>query len=227
MSHLRDIPILVVEGTDDLFTIAELLQRYGVDMSEGQRPFEIKVAKDPKTKAEGVVPLIALMADAIRNAIGKPIGFVLDVDIRAADRWREVCAVLQPLGVSPPQNCPSTGYTGLLPDRQVPFGVWMMPDCVSDHGKLEHLIKSLIPAEDRIHPLATNSTDEAKRLGALFRPVDRDKAIVHAWLSWQRDPGVPFGTAINREFLGKDSPEARAFLLWLKQLFTLDALVVP
>ena len=224
MSHSRAIPTLHVEGRDDLYTIAELLRRHGVDMSEPKRPFTILPAKDPATSVEGVGPLLANMADAIRNATDRPVGFVLDVDVKTGDRWSAVSAKLKAAGVVPPGTCPPNGYFGQVPGYPHRVGVWMMPDCVKDHGKLEHLLETLMPANDPVWPLAETSTDQAKKLGAGFRDVDRQKAVVHCWLAWQKDPGVPFGTAINAKFLGCDSPEARAFVRWLRDLYNLQGL---
>lgn len=220
----RDIPTLHVEGKNDKFTIAELLQRHGVNMSEGERPFNIIIPKNAHTGAEGVEPLLETMADAIRNATDRPIGFVLDVDIEMGDRWNAVVGQLRKAGLTPPVACPSTGYVDRVPDYPHPVGVWLMPDCLSDHGKLEHLIHTLIPPDDRAWPHAKESTESAKRdWGAAFKDVDRAKAEIHCWLAWQNEPGVPFGTAIRANFLRHDSPEALAFLRWLRNLFNLDA----
>lgn len=99
-----------------------------------------------------------------------------------------------------------------------------MPDCVLDHGKLEHLLKTLVPSGDPLWPLAESSTDAAQATGAKFRDVDRVKAVTHCWLAWQKDPGVPIGRAVTSEYFRHDSPEAKAFLGWLKKLFNLSGL---
>lgn len=226
MANTRDIPTLVVEGTNDLFVISALLTLHGIKMDEGVRPIELKVAKDASTRAEGVVPLLASMGDAIRNATDRPIGFVLDVDLSCDKRWEEVCECLKSAGITPPTKCPVDGFVGQVPSYPHPCGVWMMPDCVLDHGKLEHLLKTLVPAGDPLWPLAESSTATAKTKGAKFRDVDRVKAITHCWLAWQKEPGVPFGRAITSEYFRHDSEEAKAFLRWLKNLFTLNGLTV-
>lgn len=225
MSHARDIPVLHVEGKDDLYTIAALLERHGVDMSEEKRPLNIRPARDRETKAEGVEQFLAIMADAIRAATNHPVGFVLDVDVKVVNRWKAVSARLVEADLAPPPKCPSDGYLGKLPDYPHSVGVWMMPDCIKDHGKLEHLLKTLVPSTDRIWPHAVKSTDEAKEsFAATFSAGDRLKAVTHCWLAWQKDPGVPFGTAISAEFFGHDSQEALAFVKWLKRLYGLTEL---
>lgn len=224
MASTRDIPTLVVEGNNDMHVIISLMRRHGINMDDGVRPIELKIAKDPSTKAEGVVPLLANMGDAIRNATDRPIGFVFDVDLSCDKRWEEVCACLKSAGITPPAKCPADGYVGQVPGYPHPCGVWMMPDCVLDHGKLEHLLKTLVPAGDPLWPLAESSTKDAKAKGAKFRDVDLIKATTHCWLAWQEEPGVPFGRAVTSNYFGHDSAEAKAFLRWLKNLFNLNGL---
>jgi hypothetical protein len=48
------------------------------------------------------------------------------------------------------------------------------------------------------------------------------KARIHTWLSWQENPGLPFGTAITAAYLSHDSPEALKFVAWFKKLFLGD-----
>jgi hypothetical protein len=96
-----------------------------------------------------------------------------------------------------------------------------MPDCATDHGRLEDLLKTLIPADDKVWPHAQESTVKAKRLGAEFGDGLRDKANIHCWLAWQKEPGLPFGAAIKAKFLEHDSPQALAFLRWLQKLYGL------
>lgn len=224
MASSRIIPSLIVEGSNDKFVIIALLTRHHVKMDDAVRPIQLIVAKDAKTEAEGSVPLLANMTDVIRLATDRAIGFVLDVDLKTQDRWKKVCECLTAAGLSPPPECPSDGYIGVVPGRTHPCGVWMMPDCVLDHGKLEHLLKTLVPAGDTIWPIAESSTDNAMAKGAKFREVDRIKAITHCWLAWQEKPGAPFGRAVTSEYFLHDSTEAKAFLNWLKRLFNLTDL---
>jgi hypothetical protein len=224
MANTRDIPTLVVEGNNDKFVVIALLAKHGIDMSPGFRPIELAVAKDSATGAEGIVPLLANMSDAIRLATDRPIGFVVDVDLSCDDRWAEVSKCLTAAGITPPPSCPPDGYIGRIPGRSYDCGVWMMPDCVLDHGKLEHLLKTLVPTGDPLWSLAETSTNQAKTAGAEFKDVDLVKATTHCWLAWQKEPGVPFGRAVTSNYFGHDSAEARAFLRWLKKLFNLAGL---
>ncbi len=218
----RDLPLLMVEGRDDLFSIAELLNRHGIDMHVARRPLNIQPAKDTETGAEGVGPLLDAMEDTIRQTAAKqPVGFVMDIDTTATDRWKGVSSRLRAAGLSPPIACPATGYIGTPIGYQHSVGVWLMPDCSMESGKLEHLLHSLIPTTDALRPHAEHATTDAKKLGAKFSEADQIKAIMHCWLAWQETPGLPYGTALTAKYLAHDSPEALAFLSWLKRLFTL------
>ena len=95
---------------------------------------------------------------------------------------------------------------------------------MTDRGKLEDLLRTLIPADDGLWPHAQASTDKAKKFGAAFGDADRDKASIHCWLAWQKEPGLPFGTAIKAKFFDHDSPQAIAFLRWLRVLYGLTQL---
>ncbi len=108
-----------------------------------------------------------------------------------------------------------------------------MPDCKSDHCKLEHLIKTLVPIGEPLWGHAVNSVrqaaelvDSANAMSATeadhfkrFRDVDRIKAEVRTWLAWQPNPGLGFGAALNGRILSHDSPQAIGFLRWLRNLY--------
>lgn len=224
MNLAANRPTLHVEGRDDQFTIAELLRRHGVDMSEAMRPFEILTSDAGSPNRGGIESLLDSMTDAFRNATDRPIGFVIDVDVKIVDRWQAVSDRLRQVGLAPPSACPGSGYFGKLQHYPHHVGVWLMPDCVSDHGKLEHLLKTLVPAGDALWPHAEMAVAEARRLGADFADRDLDKAVIHSWLAWQKEPGVPYGTAINARFFGHESVEAIAFLRWLSSLFNISQL---
>lgn len=196
-------------------------------MDDGQRPVSIETSNAGKKGASGVRPLLDLMTDAIRNATDKPIGFVLDIDLKTQDRWNSVCSKLKAARLLPPAACPASGYIDRVPDYPHSVGVWMMPDCRQDHGTLEHLLQTLIPTGNPLWIHAEDSTKIARDKGAGFRDVDLMKAKLHCWLAWQSTPGQPYGMAITSKFFGTDSPEAIAFLRWVKTLFQLDSLNLP
>lgn len=222
----RPLPKLVVEGKNDQFAIIALLKRHDVIMDQPVRPLEIVIPKDPITGAEGWQAVLEDLSERIRNTTDAPVGFVLDIDESFTDRWERVRRKLQTVGIEAPGSCPKEGYLGTLPDYPHPFGIWLMPDCSRDHGTLENLLQSLIPEDNRLWSHARESTEQARTLEAPFRVVDTLKAQLHCWLAWQKKPGLPYGDAINNGYLGSDSPEALAFLGWLKKLYRLEGLKV-
>ena len=101
-----------------------------------------------------------------------------------------------------------------------------MPDNRAS-GALEHFLTDLVEENDPLLTLAYDSTTAARERGAAFPDVKYVKAVIHAWLSWQEDPGRPFGTAIKAQFFNADSPTALSFLHWFDKLFGTDAVGSP
>ncbi|WP_420441941.1 DUF3226 domain-containing protein [Candidatus Palauibacter sp.] len=61
-----------------------------------------------------------------------------------------------------------------------------------------------------------------KELGAFFPDAKTSKAVLHAWLAWQQEPGRPYGLAIKSGYLRHDSVTAERFVAWFRQLFALE-----
>jgi hypothetical protein len=93
-----------------------------------------------------------------------------------------------------------------------------MPDNVED-GKLEDFLIALISQNDLLIAHAKSATDEARTKGAGFSDPDAIKAVIHAWLAWQQEPGLPYGTAIKAQYFAHDSPAAAPFVRWFKTLY--------
>ena len=96
-----------------------------------------------------------------------------------------------------------------------------MPDN-SMGGTLEDFVVKLIPPNDPTWGHADNSTSTAKSLGAPFSDSDRLKARLHTWLAWRKEPGVPYGRAINSKYFEHDTPEAHSFVAWFCKLYDID-----
>ena len=205
-------PELYVEGVDDKHVVRNLLRRHGVDCW-GIDASEIR-------PQEGDTQVLQVMEKAITLTSGGAVGFVLDADSPIANRWAQVRDRLDRVGIEAPDDPPAGGFIGESEKWQSKVGVWLMPDNVHD-GKLEDFLQTLIREEDALIGHAQSATDRAKELGAEFTEPDRDKAVVHAWLAWQKEPGRPYGTAITAKFFGHKSPEARAFVDWFKRLYGL------
>lgn len=207
---------LLVEGDDDLFSIVHFTERHGIvwQTPAGQpvpdsTPFVVDC-----DGYDNLLPQVSVFA----NGPYERIGIVVDADERLESRWKDVRRELASVQVELPEQ-PSAGGTivpGISPGRWV--GVWLMPNNQLP-GNLETLLKTLVPSDDRLWPLAQSSTCEAAKLAAAFSAIHRDKAELHTWLAWQKDPGLPFGAAIQRKVFSSESASAIAFLGWFKRLF--------
>jgi hypothetical protein len=217
----KQLPKLYVEGDDDIVVISALLDRHGCDTKRGKAFLSIE-QKGSDTA------LVESMGENAKLSTALPIGFVLDIDIECEPRWHTVRNQLSRLPLELPDLCPPNGYIGTNAEYKQKVGVWLMPDCRSDGQKLENLLHSLIPQNDILWPKVVECTAEANRIlrdeQTLRKAIaDKDiiKAEVNTWLAWQEHPGESFGTAIRNKYFTHDSPQALAFLKWLKDLYDL------
>ncbi|MCY3536289.1 MAG: hypothetical protein OXH24_01065 [Cyanobacteria bacterium MAG IRC3_bin_20] len=86
-------------------------------------------------------------------------------------------------------------------------------------GALEEFLAGLVTQGDSLLGLAECSTEKARSKGATFPDTERAKAVLHTWLAWQKDPGLPYGTAIKAQFFDHNSRRALAFVAWYGRLF--------
>ena len=209
---------LHVEGDDDKNSLIHLLIRHGIDYDTKPWPAEYPEIKP----IGGVDSLLEGIPTAVRVSDERPIGFVLDADSPLIDRWRSVLNRLKEVGVDTPAQPPAKGFIGESATFQTRVGVWLMPDNQHD-GTLETFLKTLVDGGDSLIGHATSATKAAKEeLKAEFVETDQEKAILHAWLAWQKEPGKPYGTAIRARYFRHDSPAAEAFVAWFKRLYGID-----
>jgi hypothetical protein len=213
-------PRLNVEGTDDEHVIRNLVKAHGIEYRDDPRVPDVKVI-------EGITNLLDGIEDGVRASTGRAVGFVLDADSPILDRWRSVRDRLLKAGVDAvPQAPPPEGFIGMSSRFKSRAGVWLMPDNQQD-GDLESFLRLLVRAGDPILPHADEATGKAKGLGAAFAEVDHRKAIIHAWLAWQSNPGCPYGTAITAQFFAHDADLAMRFVQWYVRLFGPSTTVGP
>jgi hypothetical protein len=212
MPESLELPALFVEGDDDLHTILHLLGRHQIKLDKDTGPVVIK-------KAHGDQGVLAALTTAVRASTNRAVGFVLDANGAVGSRWESVRDRLKDVDLGLPEQVPADGYIGDSPSLKARVGVWIMPDNLTDSGRLEDLIATLVPANDALYKHASVATGKATELGAGFGTQHRTKAVLHCWLAWQREPGLPFGTALKAHFFRHDSPEAMRFLAWFKSLY--------
>jgi hypothetical protein len=150
-------------------------------------------------------------------------GIILDADDltgkHLADRWKDISSIPTLKGANPPATIPPTGWIGQIPDGPK-VGAWIFPDNIGD-GALEAFIASFIPASslwtfsEKVVKLAK------KNHGASFADIHKVKARIHSWLSWCKEPGRPYGRAMECGDLDvNQNPVGGVFVNWLEALFT-------
>lgn len=201
---------LLVEGKDDLHTVIHLVRRHDLDYDNPPEGLPYIHATD------GYPALLEALSVAAKSY--KRLGVVIDADLDPKARWNEVRHRLKTVGIEMPESSNPCGsvVTGIAGDRRV--GLWLMPDN-SQAGTLETFLSRLVPPGDACWPHAEASTKEAKRIGAKYPDKYFSKAHIHTWLSWQEEPGQPFGTAITSACFRTDTTDALAFVAWFKRLF--------
>lgn len=198
---------LFVEGTDDLFVVANLLERElaGIELD--------KFIQVPRASAgdDGAV------GAAIRNFVSEVaiqkcerIGLIVDANGDAGKRRLEIRSALAKEGIEAGEDLSrfSTGGTGHV------AGVWLMPDNTRS-GSLEDFLFPLVE-ETALWAWAREATATA-RIEKAAPFTDESKAAFRAWLAWQKQPGLPPGEAVKRGLLA--TQRSAAFVTWFKGLF--------
>ena len=217
---MRERSQLRVEGNDDKHAIIHLLARHGIDCGLHSR-----LVWAPTVEATGGKDMLLRDIDlSIRASSGRAVGFVLDTDLSLNDRWQAVSDRLQRSGVEVPECIPGDGFVGEAPDFRTRVGVWFMPDN-EQTGQLEDFLETLVRETDPILSHAREATTRAKFMhGAAFPETKMTNAILHAWLAWQEEPGLPYGTAIRAKYFRHDTLVAGKFVRWFRRVFDLESL---
>ena len=217
MMAVQERSRLHVEGKDDLHAICHLLVAHGLDYDHRPWPESFPTI----TPVGGKDELLAGMETAVSLSSGRSIGFVLDANSSLASRWDAVASRLERSGVKTPPHVPRDGFLGETSRYRSRVGAWIMPDNQRE-GTLERFLTDLVQESDTLLPHAKKSTERARELGARFPDTLVAKAELHAWLAWQEEPGLPYGSAIRARYFGHDSHVARSFVGWFCCLFGID-----
>ena len=207
--------VLWVEGKDDMHAIRHLLGRHDFDYAQESHPHWLPVIKTAGSKDK----LLKVVKTTVSVAEGHPVGFVLDANSSLQDRWHAIATRLREVNVTLPEKIASEGFVGNSPRFRARVGVWLMPDNRRE-GTLEHFLATLIQEADPLLTHAREATTQAKQFhGASYSDSKKKKAILHAWLAWQEEPGLPYGTAIRARYFQHDSSAANSFVAWFRQVF--------
>lgn len=111
-------------------------------------------------------------------------------------------------------------------DKFLPrLGFWIMPDNQST-GILEDFLRRLIPEYSLVPESGSLYGHVVKSVDSIpdrrFCDRKEPKAIVHTWLAWQENPGLPMGTSISKDCFDLNAPEVDVFVSWLERLYFSD-----
>lgn len=211
---------LFVEGSDDLYVFANLLQKRWPGVVEGEQARVIRQPRPAKDGEDGAFgAAVAQFGSEVRAQKCERIGLVVDRDSPAQQRWKQLRRMLtQDFAFTTLPDEPATGGT-LFGEGRARCGIWLMPDNTRD-GALEELLLELAPVSSSLFQWASTASATAKSdHGAAFGDAALAKAALRTFLAWQEQPGVPPGEAIRRGWLQSTSTSADAFLAWFDRLF--------
>ena len=215
---MAELPQLYVEGKDDLYSLVNLLERHGISFAPGQRKVDF-------TMTDSVTAMLDNLCSFVKSARNKklPVGFVLDADVDGGTRWTSIKDKLKAEEFEVPGDA-LTASGAILEFPDIRVGFWLMPDNTSLKGKLEDFLRTLIePDNPLLEPALAYVKGVKDKVPETNRFSDKDieKAEMSAWLAVQRDPGVPYGTAIKAQYLAAHSEVVDRFVEWFRKLFSL------
>ena len=194
--------VLLVEGGDDEHVVRHLC-RPQQDMPE----FDILDKK-------GFPNLEAAIGPEIKAPGRIVVGILADANDHPDRRWQAVSTRLRNANLEPP---PALEPDGTVIEGTPRVGIWLMPDNRLA-GELEDFIEQLIPADDRVWPLAQTYIDGIPATDRKFSDGKILRARIHAWLAARKEPRK-MGGAIGAGDLDVTVPLATAFTGWLRRLF--------
>jgi hypothetical protein len=208
---------LLVEGKD-YYVLAELCKASALPLPKG---YDEKNFKDFIVGGKSCEELLSILPAQLKSPGLTNLGIVLDAnEVGPQGRFTAIMAILQKHFGS--ITSPNFGENGLVASfDNIIIGLWCMPDNIG-HGYLEHFLEKLIPFDDIMLIEARNTINRLKEEGKwAISDINTQKALIHTYLAWQKEPGKPFGTAIKAGYLDKEQPIAARFLSWMRQTFQL------
>ncbi len=203
--------------------MANLLKKRGLAPSIGYRN-PLKFKDEFVLEAGGYQKALVAFREALDNPDLFNIGLVIDANEAGAEaRWQSVRNILLdklPSEIVDRKTVKSNGI--ILEEENLPtIGVWIIPDN-QNPGYLEHFLAGMVADNDDLWKYAEETIQELGTEGLRrFSSTKTQKALLHTWLSWQPEPGKPFGLAIEMGYLDAKSASVDAFVEWFQKTFEL------
>ncbi|MBP6825707.1 MAG: hypothetical protein KA165_04010 [Saprospiraceae bacterium] len=214
--------ILIVEGNDAI-VLSNLCRIRRLPPPTGyasQEKFRSEFVKN----AGGFDNSLFDFSEALKKNDYTNIGLIIDAnDKGAAGRWASVKSILSAHFSAETLNVLAPKPEGIIvQETGLPtVGIWIMPDNEAV-GYLEHFVAAMIPVGDEVWEYANGAVNELeKEKYCRFKPVKKQKALLHTWLAWQEEPGKPFGTALEFKYFDAHASAVQPFLDWMKNTFRL------
>ena len=198
--------IILVEGQDDRFVVIELATAHGLTP---------KIDFEVKEKIQGIEQLLRNLSYSLLEDKTLRYAVIVDADSDVLASWAKVRDRLERCGYQVPAEIEPGGV--VVEGVDLPrVGVWLMPDNVNP-GMLEHFLGQIVVEGDTLWPHAQQVVDSLPHRP--FPASHEFKAKIHTWLAWQEEPGKPYGLALKSGNPDPHSPNATAFVTWLKRVF--------
>lgn len=228
----KDTRILFVEGADDQHSVWAICEHFKVEETfsievpdgEGKIPTK-KTHQNELGGIDNVLKAARLNLIAGSSAVER-LGIVIDADQGLDSQWKKVLNILTKAGFKEENlpESPNADGTVIIQEYLPTFGVWIMPDNVTDRGMLEDFLEFLVPDKEN-NPIwskalkCSQEVSEEVEEEMRFNDIHLSKARIHAYLAWQDEPGKPFGLSITAKYLQADNPKCEKFVEWLNRLF--------
>jgi hypothetical protein len=198
----------MVEGTDDEHVVKHICGQRGLGTIEVIH------------KYGGKTQLLDGIGTRLKESDITELGIILDADTNLLASWQSVADRLRASGylISPMPSLDGTvavAPPGTLLPR---VGIWLMPNNEVP-GILEDFLRFLVPDGDPLFGYVEQSIAAIPAEQVRFDSLSRPKAKMHTWLSWQAEPGRPFGQAIAARYLDPNLPSVDDFARWLRRTF--------
>lgn len=215
--------ILIVEGNDGI-AMASICKKRNLPPPLGYKD-KFKFRDEFVKIGGGFDGAIRILRESLSQNDLTNIGIILDSDEYGAySRRQKIHALLSDFyDTSSLTSIPANDFWIVKePDMPV-VGVWIMPDNISQ-GYLEHFLSTLIPSNNAIWSYTQKTVDDLLSQDFNIIPsVQKQKALLHTWLAWQKSPGKPFGQAVEANYFDLNTPLVDFFLGWFAQTFLLES----
>lgn len=199
--------LLITEGRNDCETIRQIQNEMGC-----RQKFRIE-------EKGGVENVIKALSSFLKSSEMREFGLVVDADNDPGARWVSIRDKLNALGYASVPNILLENGVIIDGHGSFPkFGLWIMPS-INTPGALEDFLVRLINPKDKLLSFSEDTIQTVEAIDKRFKDAHRVKAQLSTWLSWQEEPGTPFGQAIRKKYFDLAQDDYIAFKDWLSKLF--------